>query len=576
MASGHRTHSAGHVLAFGAPILPAVRPDASEASDTTARQPRGDSLPQAVAATLESWLPGQLEESGVPGAVALVVGRDGILWEASYGRVDGPGSRPINTETLLAIRSVSKSVTSLAVLFAVQEGLVDLDAPIREYLPDFTVHTRFKAHPERRMTLRHLLSHRAGFTHETRLTDSSDDDFDGYVQSISVTWLRFPVGYRLAYSNLGPDLAAYILQVRSGTPYARYVREKVLDRIGMARSSFDFDAIEPRENRALGHAPDGVVLSLRFPELAAAGLYSNARDMAEYVRFHLNGGVVDGKRILRRDLMQQYHSIAFARPGQRSGYGLGLVREATGKTFSLYHEGGGRGFQSLMIVYPELEFGVVLLINRDGNGLTGPPGRDVVNGPIIELHGPNISAGPDTSNMIRVAPDDSRVRSILGRYGDKNGWEIDHEGEVLGVRTGPDSFYPLVFYDDRGELVGMFGSFSEIRLLPEVGPQPRTLMIVNRCYSNYDIKYQAFNDSPTDPPGPGKPQWRKYEGEYEVLWRGEPDRTVRVTLENGHLYYGGRKCVEHEPGLFFSNDGEAIDFRFEPPTAANLALRKKS
>jgi hypothetical protein len=98
---------------------------------------------------------------------------------------------------------------------------------------------------------------------------------------------------------------------------------------------------------------------------------------------------------------------------------------------------------------------------------------------------------------------------------------------------------------------------------------------VNRRYSNADINYQALNDSPADPPGPDRPEWREHLGEYEVLWRGEPDRTVGVTLRNGYLYYGGRKCVEHEPGLFFSNDGEAIDFRSDPPTAANLTLRKK-
>jgi CubicO group peptidase (beta-lactamase class C family) len=555
--------------------LVAVSPDAPNAAGLSRLQSPADSLPEVVAATLDEWLPEQLRESGVPGAAVAVVGSDRTVWEAAYGNVEGPQSRLVDTETLFAVRSVSKSVTALAVLIAVQEGLVDLDVPISDYLPDFTVHTRFESDPERRMTLRHLLSHHASFTHETQLTDSVDDDFGRYIESISDTWLRFPVGYRLAYANLGTDLAAHILQVRSGVPFPRYVKEKVLDPIGMTHSSFDFEVVERQGNRAIGHAPDGDVVPLRFPELAAAGLYSSVRDMARYVQFHLNGGMVGGERILREDLMEQYHSIAFARPGQRSGYGLGLVREVTSHTYSLYHEGGGRGFQSLMIVYPELGYGVALLINRDGNGLTGQPGRQVMNGPIIERHGPNIVAEPDTAEMSAVNPDDPRVRSVLGRYGDENGWVVGYEDEVLGVRTSPDSFYPLAFYYDGGELVGMFGSVSEVRFLPSAGPQPRTLMIVNRRYSNADINYQALNDSPADPPGPDRPEWREHLGEYEVLWRGEPDRTVGVTLRNGYLFYGGRKCVEHEPGLFFSNDGEAIDFRSDPPTAANLTLRKK-
>ena len=75
-------------------------------------------------------------------------------------------------------------------------------------------------------------------------------------------------------------------------------------------------------------------------------------------------------------------------------------------------------------------------------------------------------------------------------------------------------------------------------------------------------------------PGPRAGE-RKVSYEFETV-RGRSFRTVSVTLRNGYLYYGGRKCVEHEPGLFFSNDGEAIDFRSDPPTAANLVLRKKA
>jgi CubicO group peptidase (beta-lactamase class C family) len=130
--------------------LLAVAPDTPDSSYLPRLGPPGDSLPEAVAATLEEWLPAQLRESGVPGAIVAVVGGAKVVWEAAYGKVGSPQSRPVDTETLFAVRSVSKSVTALAVLMAVQEGLVDLDAPISDYLPDFSVHNRFGAHPERR------------------------------------------------------------------------------------------------------------------------------------------------------------------------------------------------------------------------------------------------------------------------------------------------------------------------------------------------------------------------------------------------------------------------------------------
>jgi CubicO group peptidase (beta-lactamase class C family) len=95
----------------------------------------------------------------------------------------------------------------------------------------------------------------------------------------------------------------------------------------MISSSFDVEVIERQQNHALGHFQSGEVVPLRFPEIASAGLYSNVRDMGRYVQFHLNGGVVDGQRILREDLMEQFHSIFFPAPGQRAGYGLGLYRK---------------------------------------------------------------------------------------------------------------------------------------------------------------------------------------------------------------------------------------------------------
>ena len=94
--------------------------------------------------------------------------------------------------------------------------------PITTYLPGFTVHSAFEAHPERRITLRMLLSHTAGFTHEAPLGNNYEPepgDFDAHVRSISDTWLRFPVGTGYAYSNLGIDLAGYILEQVSNKPF---------------------------------------------------------------------------------------------------------------------------------------------------------------------------------------------------------------------------------------------------------------------------------------------------------------------------------------------------------------------
>jgi hypothetical protein len=100
-------------------------------------------------------------------------------------------------------------------------------------------------------------------------------------------------------------------------------------------------------------------------------------------------------------------------------------------------------------------------------------------------------------------------------------------------------------------------------------------MFVNRIYSNNNLSYLDFNDSPQDAPGPARPEWRKYLGEYDVLWEGEPQAAALVEIRNGYLYYRDGKCREQQPGLFLRYDGETLDLRSDPSSFANLEIRKR-
>ena len=553
-------------------------PLAAAVAEPTRQRPQARELAGALATVVTEWLPPQLKARGVPGGAAVVVDRGGIVWEQVYGVTGDPESSAVTPDTVFCIRSISKSVTALGVLVAVQEGLVDLDTPISKYLPDFQPPSRFDPHPEALITLRHLLAHRAGLTHDPPAGLDLDRSgyFRRYVDRISGSWLRYPVGYRFHYSNQGVDLAGYVLEVRSGKPFADYLREKVLEPLGMSRSTFDLEQAGQRRDRAIGHGTGGDTVALAFPEIPAAGLYSSIRDMARYARFHLNGGELDGRRLLREDLMEQYHAIQFTGRGQRTGYAFGLWREVLSNTYSLYAEGGGRGFGSHLIVYPELGAGVVLLTNREYHGLTGYEGRTIVNGPIINRFGPLPVAEPGLDRMRRLDLDDPRLPPVLGRYGDSPGMVIGFENGVLGLRMGKSSFAPLTFYDDGGELVAMYGSLNEIRFLPPMGTQPGSMMTVSRSHSNSNSHYLDFNDSPLDPPGPARPEWQQYVGEYDVIWEDLPSSTASVTIRNGYLYFRDGKCRQHEPGLVFLYDGEALDFRSVPLTFAGQEIRKRS
>ena len=532
-------------------------------------------LDEITITNIEEELLGMLTEASILGAAMAVVDEVGVLWQKEHGHVDGPDSRPIDMNTVFSIQSMSKSFTALAVLMAVQDGLVDLDTPISEYIPDFTVNSIYDKDPEEIITLRHLLSHWSGLAHEAPYGSNMDDryDFAKHIESISSTWLRHPVGYCYSYSNLGIDLAGHILEVRSGKPFALYMKEKVLDPIGMTNSSFDMDVIERIRNRAVGHSSNRIP-PLRIPMIPAGGLYTDIRDMVRYLQFHINMGVFEGRRILRSDLMDEMHTIQFPHSGQRFGYCLGMIRDPVSDSYGVYHAGAGYGFSSIMMMFPEKKMGVVLLTNSEDESMIWSL-RNLLKASICEKYGETPVAEPGTETMTELDASDPRVQRVMGRYGDEYGYIIESRNDTLGFRRSNGAFYPLTFYDDGGELVGMYGKFSEIQFLPAYGSQRGSLMLIDRRLSNHNFNIRDFNDSPTDPYGPDMPHWSEYVGDYEMIKNGEPINAFSVTVRNGYLYVSECRCREHKRGFFFTYDGEPINFASPSPTAAYIEIRKK-
>ncbi len=316
------------------------------------------------------YIPEIMAEDKVPGLSLALVDRDGILWAAGFGYTDYDRKTPVTTDTIFAICSISKTITATALMLAVQDGLVELDVPIIEYLPQFTVNSRFEESPEKKITLRHLLSHTSGIAHEAPVGNAREPSYgtlEEHVLSVSDTWLRHKVGERYSYSNLGYDIAAYILEVQSSLPFAQYVEDKIFTPLNMPNCSVDPDFIRNHPNRAVGHMLWPIVkqvpLAIDIPHCGGgSGVYANAREMARFVQFHLNRGKVDGQTVLDENLI-----TTMVTPSIRNKeYGLGTqIYRTKGDYYLLGHGGQGMGFASEMWWFPKYEFGAVWLSNGE-------------------------------------------------------------------------------------------------------------------------------------------------------------------------------------------------------------------
>jgi CubicO group peptidase (beta-lactamase class C family) len=471
-----------------------------------------------VIARYQARIPELMAEEGIPGLAVALVDGDQVLWTEGFGHVDRDGSAPVTTDTIFSVQSMSKAFTATAVMRAVQSGRLDLDEPITTYLPDFTVHSAFEQHPERKITLRMLLSHTAGFTHEAPIGNNNEldpGDFDVHVRSISDTWLRFPVGSGYAYSNLGIDLAGYILETVYATPFAALMRELLLTPLGMHGSTFDRAEIRERADRAIGHIYPLPHVPLDVPMTAAGGLYTSATDLARFLRFQLNDGSIDGRTVLDPALMTEMRTVPAPDAGARAGYALGVARTGwyAGANADLFSHGGGSyGFLADLWWLPQLQLGIAILTNSSDHHLQGDLALSILSDLV---HQP----GSVYRDRLLALP-------------------------VQAPVVEPDGHWVPPY--------GLARRVAELAMQPSVDEATR--------WARYSGGYRTVGWGLVDPVG-------------------QPERFL---VESGLPYFESNEdgvvtrqhLSEIEPGLFLADNGETLDLRGQPPTWRNLELAR--
>lgn len=538
------------------------------AAESTSRSEVPPELQSLVAPERRNVIENMARED-IPGAAVCLI-RERDAWIEGFGVTDRGSSRRVSTDTIFSIQSTSKNLTATAVMLAVQRGLLDLDQPIATYLPDLTVQSRFEPKPQQKMTLRHLLSHRAGFTHEAPVGNNYEPefpDFEAHVRSISQTWLRHPVGERYRYSNLGFDLAGYILQVRSGMPFAQWLKTMLFEPLGMTHSTAATDVYVRRQDRAAGHEKGYATVPLKTPLIPSGGVYTSARDMAAYCRFHLNRGKADGRVILQEELWNEMHGFSFG-----GDYGLGVIRTELryGDTSVrlLSHRGGGFGFGCVFDYCPEAGVAWVALFNRPVSAAYRF-GEDLVAAALTQRYGARKPRLP-SEDLAPIEPTQEQLRQFVGNYVGRNiTAEIKLNGRSLGMQVGP-TFKAMQFISPSETFVaGSDGDAVTYQYCEAGHLEPAHF----ECSVGEDSL--DYNDGAKDDVGPDKPDWAPYLGQYQLYQWGRPSGSATIHRKNGYLYLDHiRLIVELEPGLFFTSDGEAVDFRRREPTWRNVRLRR--
>jgi CubicO group peptidase (beta-lactamase class C family) len=301
-----------------------------------------------VGAFMDEKIPEQLEELKVPGAAVSVVADGRQIFAKGYGLAETENERPIVAErTTLHINSVSKLFTATAVMQLVEQGKLDLDTDVNEYLTEFEIRDTYPGNP---VTLRHLLTHTAGF--EDPLIDldrgsgGDNPDLGEYLADREPERVR-PPGQVHSYSDYGFELAGYLVQVRSGVPFERYVEQQIFAPLGMTNTMF------ATERGYDNQAP-------------SVGVVSTASDMSRFMLAHLGNGAVGGDRILKESTAKLMQRRQFGQDPSLPGLTHPFFEADIGGERLLGHSGEGPGSHSMLSLLPEQGVGMFVTYNGDG------------------------------------------------------------------------------------------------------------------------------------------------------------------------------------------------------------------
>ncbi len=529
-------------------------------------------------AKMERWV----ESGPATGAAFSVVTTDGPLFSAGYGYRDITESAKVSERTIFQIGSTTKIFTGLAFMFAVQDGLVSLDDRLVEHWPEFTIHSRNGSDEFRKITFRHLLSHRSGLPRDPGVGGifgcHKEYTFEDAVESLRNCWMVAPVNDRYYYSNVGMDTVAYALQKITGMKYPEWVKQKLGRPLAMSTLRYGSTEALREDNVAIGSEDGSHEIYFAASEDYGCGdVWIGNIDLAKVLNLVLNEGSYEGEAILEKDLFREITKPHFAREKGHQ-YGLGVDIMSGFSPTILSHGGGSLGYASTFYWIPKYGFGVCAQTNweslsgqRNPHNLARDAREDLLKVHNVRLTRP-IPESYLAEDVVASAITDSS--KLAGFYAG-----LWNASVIVSLRDGK------LYWHDRWEMTAKgngyilpSGNAVRFNFKSKKSRTPYSLTYVNPHYPVAMLN--IYRVKPVEPPSPASPidesVSERLTGIYKARYYGSEFTFNLALVKEGQLFIqtdpGLRPAYPHEfqEGLFFLGYGEAVLFEGDELSVGNI------
>jgi CubicO group peptidase (beta-lactamase class C family) len=437
--------------------------------------------------SIERFVTEQLAAWEVPGCAIAAVRGGQVELAAGWGQRDREAGLPVTRDTLFAIGSTTKAFTATTIGALVDEGLLEWDRPLRDYVPGIRLHDPVVTD---RLTIIDLLSHRSGLPrHDLTWMGQPDRSRADIVSRLRFLPLSRDLRQEFQYCNLGYLLAGHVVDVLSGISWEDFLRGRLLGPLGMGRSNLSVDEMLADADHAAGYARrDGVMVPVPQRPLPAigpaGGINSSAADMARWMLAQLGRGQLDGATVMSAATVSRQHRAHMLVPEQRvqkvitlSAYGLGWSIGRYHDRRLVMHSGGIDGFQAHCMLLPDEGTGVIVLTNTSSSQM------------------PLVVACRVLDELLGTEPLD--LFSVLKPQVDAAVAGSNEAKAARRVVAGATPPRPLREYAGEYEHPG-YGtltiSFDGKALKPDFGTMD--LSLAHRHYETFDLLWHEMGDQP--------------------------------------------------------------------------------
>lgn len=317
----------------------------------------------------------EMKRLKIPG-VSIGIYHDGKEYSAGFGKTSIENPLPVTADTLFQTGSISKTFTGTIFMKLIEAGKIDLDAPVRTYLPKFTLADKDVAE---RVTIRHLLTHTGGWVGDYfNEYGNGDDALQKMVRDVAKLEQVTPLGEVWSYNNSGFYLAGRVVEVVTGMPFEQAAREMILDPLGLDMTFYFPDDVMITHRFAVGHHKEGKKVRVSRPwavgraGAAVGGVVSTVRDMLTYARFHMGDGrSASGQKILSVKSLRQMRKALLPASGFDQ-IGLTWFIRDVGEVNVITHGGATHGQIAGLYFIPDKDFALAVLTNsEEGRSITG-------------------------------------------------------------------------------------------------------------------------------------------------------------------------------------------------------------